>query len=142
MGFLHNVWKDILGGGKKIPRLAILVSQLGDDVRESYEALHTTVRSCQRTKNILKNFRNRTSFHYDPQQFQVALEIGADDTGEIIEGDSDVHFIVAYQVLDLIPAGRPSHEDILKIADEIELIQNQFHDFVSVLSLPTSIVAR
>ena len=133
MGFLHNIWKEILGEEEKTPPLAILISKLGNEVRESYEALRNTVSSCRRTKNILKDFRNRTSFHYDQRQFEVALEIGADDTGEIIEGDSDVHFIVAYQVLDLIPAGRPSREDVLKVKDEIELIQNKFHDFVSVL---------
>lgn len=133
MGFLHNIWKEILGKEEKTPPLAILISKLGNEVRESYEALRNTVSSCRRTKNILKDFRNRTSFHYDQRQFEVALKIGADDTGEIIEGDSDVHFIVAYQVLDLIPAGRPSREDVLKVKDEIELIQNKFHDFVSVL---------
>ncbi|MGH7229980.1 MAG: hypothetical protein ACREJU_01305 [Nitrospiraceae bacterium] len=92
-------------------------------------------------KNILSNFRNRTSFHYDQRQFEVALEIGAEDVGEIIEGDSDVHFIVAYQVLDLIPAGRPSPEEVLKIKDEIELIQEKFHGFVSVL-FPAYIESR
>ena len=63
----------------------------------------------------------------------MALEIGAEDTGEIIEGNSDVHFIVAYQVLELIPAGRLLREEVVKINDEIELIQGKFHAFVSVL---------
>ncbi len=133
MGFLHNVWKDILGEEKKNPPLAELTSKLGAEVRESYETLRDTVSSCRKTKNILNKFRNRTSFHYDQRQFELALKIGAEDTGEIIQGDADVHFIVAYQVLDLIPAGRPSLEDVLKIKEEIELIQDKFHAFVSVL---------
>lgn len=133
LGFLHNVWNDILGAHQKTPPLAKLVSTLGDEVRESYETLRNTVSSFRRTKNILNNFRNRTSFHYDQRQFKLALEVGAEDTGKIIEGDSDVHFIVAYQVLDLIPAGRLSPEEILKIKDEMELIQDKFHAFVTVL---------
>ena len=132
-GFLHNVWKDILGEEEETPPLADLISTLGDEVRESYKDLRITVSSCRRTKNILKDFRNRTSFHYDQRQFEVALEIGAEDTGEIIEGNSDVHFIVAYQVLELIPAGRLLREEVVKINDEIELIQGKFHAFVSVL---------
>ncbi len=133
LGFLHNVWKDILGEENKIPPLTVAVSSLGDDVRQSYETLRNVVNSCRRTKNILNNFRNRTSFHYDQRQLEAALEVGADDTGKIIEGNSDVHFIVAYQVLDLIPAGRLPREEISKIKDEIEFIQNKFHEFVSVL---------
>jgi hypothetical protein len=133
MGFLHNVWKDILGEGKTHPSSDMLKSELGRDVLESYKTLCSAIGSCPRTKNILNGFRNRTSFHYDPRQFEAALEIAADDTGEIIEGNSDIHFIVAYQVLDLIPAGRPSREDILKIKEERELIQTKFHDFVAML---------
>lgn len=133
LGFLHNVWEDILGKDKKVTRLAELASKLGDEVRESYEALCNTVRSCPRTKNVLKNFRNRASFHYDQRHFEAALKEVADETGEIIQGDSDVHFIVAYRVLDLIPAGRPSREEILKIKDEMESIQDKFHAFVTAL---------
>jgi len=46
---------------------------------------------------------------------------------------SDTHFIVAYQVLDLIPAGRPSAGEVSKIKEETELIQGKFHAFVCVL---------
>ena len=89
-------------------------------------------------KAILKNFRNQAAFHYDPRHLEKALKIGGENTGEIIIEDSDVHFLVAYQILDLVPAGRQSREDVVKTLDEIELIQEKFHAFVRVLFLAYS----
>lgn len=133
LGFLYNVWKDIFEEGRDPSSFADAISELGIEVPESYEEFRQTVFTCRRTKNILGYFRNRTSFHYDQKQFEKALEIGAEDTGEIIVGEVDTHFIVAYQVLDLIPAGRLSQEELSKIKQEMELIQEKFHAFVTVL---------
>ncbi len=141
LGFLYNVWKDILEEGRDTSSIAEAISELGSEVTESYEEFRKTIFSCRRTKNILGHFRNRTSFHYDQKQIEKALEIGAEDTGEIIVGDLDTHFIVAYQALDLIPAGRPSPEEVSKIKDEMELIQDKFHAFVGVL-FPAYIQSR
>jgi hypothetical protein len=41
-----------------------------------------------------------------------------------------VHFIVGYQVLDLIPAGRPKAEEVVKMKEEIEIIQGKLHALV------------
>ena len=137
-GFLHNVWEDILGTEEVTPILAGLIAKLGDEVRESHEALRNAVSSYPSTKAILKNFRNQAAFHYDPRHLEKALKIGGENTGEIIIEDSDVHFLVAYQILDLVPAGRQSREDVVKTLDEIELIQEKFHAFVRVLFLAYS----
>lgn len=81
----------------------------------------------------MEKIRNKVSFHYDQKKFKGALEEAAEEPGEIIVGEVDTHFIVAYQVLALIPGGRLSQEELSKIKQEIELIQEKFHAFVTVL---------
>ena len=134
-GLLSNIWKDILKEGEDAPPFLNLISKLGDEVCKSYEALRNAVSSCPRTKNILKAFRNQASFHYDQQHLKQALELGREDTSKIILSDSDVYFIVAYSILDLVPAGRQPPGETTNNMTEIELIQTKFHDFVRVLFL-------
>jgi len=133
LGFLHNVWNEIFEKGQITSSFAVAMSELESEVSQTYKEFRQTIFSCRRTNKILKKIRNEFSFHYDQKKFNEALEMGAEDPGEIIVGEVDTHFIVAYQVLDLIPEGRLSQEKLSKIKQEIELIQEKFHAFVTVL---------
>lgn len=133
LGFLHNVWNEIFEKGQNTSSFAVAMSELDSEVLQSYEELRRTIFSCRRTKGILEKIRNESSFHYDQKKFNEALEMGAENPGEIIVEPVDAHFIVAYHVLDLVQTGRLSPEEIAKVREEIELIQNKFHEFVAVL---------
>ncbi|MDT3778980.1 hypothetical protein PJI16_15545 [Nitrospira sp. MA-1] len=133
LGFLHNVWNEIFEKGQNTSSFAVAISELDSEVSQSYEEFRRTIFSCRRTKGILEKIRNESSFHYDQKKFNEALEIGAENPGEIIVEEVDAHFIVAYHVLDLVQTGRLSPAEIAKVREEIELIQNKFHAFVAVL---------
>ncbi|MGD9851153.1 MAG: hypothetical protein AB7T38_07790 [Nitrospirales bacterium] len=133
LGFLHNVWNEIFEKGQNTSSFAVAMSELESEVSQSYEEFRRTIFSCRRTKGILEKIRNESSFHYDQKQFNEALEMGAENPGEIIVGEVDTHFIVAYHVLNLVQTGRLSPEEVAKAKEEIELIQNKFHAFVAVL---------
>jgi hypothetical protein len=134
LGFLHNVWNEIFEKGQETSSFAVAMLELENEVSQSYEEFRRTIFSCRKTKGILEKIRNKSSFHYDQKKFNEALEMGAENPGKIIVGEGDTHFIVAYHVLDLIQTGLLSPEEVAKVKEEIELIQNKFHAFVAVLS--------
>ncbi|HJT18893.1 MAG TPA: hypothetical protein VJ746_00390 [Nitrospira sp.] len=138
LGFLSNAWKDIFTEKKKknMPSLKELVAGMSNKVQDAHKEVCEIVTKSPRAKNVIHNFRNQAAFHYGFPQFQEGLELVADDTGEIIVNPSekDLHFIVAYQVLDVIPARRPPKAAIKQLKEEIEMIQGKLHAFIVALA--------
>lgn len=142
LGFLYNVFKDIINhtyksrkGKKRRPSLDDLVKSMDPKVRTTYKELRDTMKDCKATLKVIDSFRNRTSFHYEDGSFRKALAIIGSETGEMIVNptEKDLHSIVAYQVLDFIPRERISKDEVLKIKEEIELLQGKLHAFTFAL---------
>jgi hypothetical protein len=137
LGFLSNAWKDIFEKEERgKPSLKDLLAGMSKKVQEAYKEACEAVAASPRAKNVIRDFRNQASFHYGYTQFQNGLKLVADDTGEIIVNptENDLHFIVAYQVIDVIPAGRPSKVAVERLLMEIEMIQGKLHAFIVALA--------
>jgi hypothetical protein len=135
-GFLSNAWEDIFEKKeKRRPLLKELVAGMSEKVLGAYKEVNEAVAASPRAKNVIYDFRNQASFHYGYTQFQRGLKVVSDDTGEIIVNstEKDLHFIIAYQVLDVVPAGRPSRAEIEQLSREIEVIQGKLHAFIIAL---------
>jgi hypothetical protein len=142
LGFLHNVFEEVINntyknrkGKKRRPSLDELVKGMGQKVRTAYEELQNTMRASKRAMKAIDGFRNRASFHYEDGSFKKALALIGSETGEMIVNstEKDLHSIVAYQVLDFIPSGRLSKDEVIEIKEEIELLQGKLHAFTFAL---------
>jgi len=140
LGFLSNAWKEFFEKKKEKKRnrhsLEDLVANMSKKVQDTYKEVCEVVAKSPRAKNVIHAFRNQAAFHYDFMNFKEGLRLIAGDTGEIIVNDTekDLHFLVPYQVLDVIPAGRPSKEAIQQLKEEIEMIQGKLHAFIVALA--------
>ena len=137
LGFLSNAWEDILKKEEKHrPLLKELVAGMSEKVLEAFKEVNEAVAASPRAENVINDFRNRASFHYGYTQFQRGLEVISGDTGEIIVNsiEKDLHFIIAYQVLDLVSAGRPLRAEVEQLSGEIEVIQDKLHAFIIALA--------
>lgn len=137
LGFLSNAWKEIFEKeNNNRPSLKTLVAKMSEKVRGAYNEVCEVVAKSPRAINVLRAFRNQAAFHYNFLDFQRGLELIAGDTAEIIANftEKDLHFLVAYQVLDVIPAGLPSKEAIQQLKEEIEWIQGKLHAFIVALA--------
>lgn len=141
-GFLHNAIEEIVNntytnrkGKKRRPTLEELVKGMGQKVRIAYEELRNAMSSSKSAMNLIDSFRNLASFHYEDGSFTKALTLISADTGEMIVNpvEKDLHSIVAYQILDVIPGGRLSKDEVLKTKEEIELLQGKLHAFTFAL---------
>jgi len=70
--------------------------------------------------------------HYSDHEFMKALGLLAGKTGEIIANERegvtrDLHFVVGYQVIDVIPAGHIAQEEVNRIIEVADRIQGLFH---------------
>jgi len=138
LGFLHNVFEEIINktyesrkGNRARQSLDELVEGMGLKVRTTYRELRNTMENSETAMKAIDNFRNQASFHYMDGSFRNALKLVGLDTGEMIVNhtEMDLHSIVAYQVLDVIPKGRLSRCEVIKIKEEIELLQGKLHAF-------------
>lgn len=138
LGFLCNVLDEVLFKKYKKsdrPGLQQLISAMDQKVKDAYGELKGTINRCRRGKEIINKFRNWASFHYGDSHFKKALETVAPEIGEIIinPDQDDVHFIVAYQVLDHAPVGIVSREEVVTVRDEFDRIQRKLHEFTIAL---------
>lgn len=136
LGFLSNAWKELCEKKEKnSPSLKDLVANMSKKVQDAYKEVCDMVARSPRAKNVIHAFRNQAAFHYDFQNFKKGLQLVAGDTGEIIVNHTEnhLHFLVPYQVLDVIPAGRLSKEAIQQLKEEIEMIQGKLHAFIVAL---------
>lgn len=141
-GFLHNAFEEIINntytsskGKKRRPSLEELVKGMGPKVRAAHEELRNVMSNSKRAMNLIDSFRNLTSFHYEGGSFSKALAIIGSDIGKMIVNpvEKDLHSIVAYQILDVIPGGRLSKDEVLETKEEIELLQGKLHAFTFAL---------
>lgn len=136
LGFLYNVFEDIINKTyRRRPSLDELVKGMGPKVRTAYKELRDAMKDSKAAMTVIDSFRNRTSFHYEDGSFRKALALIGSETGEMIVNpiEQDLHSIVAYQVLDFIPRERISKDEVLKIKEEIELLQGKLHAFTFAL---------
>lgn len=142
LSFLHNVFKEIIDktykskkGLRPRPSLDELVNRMGEKVRTAYEELRNTMKKNKVAMKAIDGFRNQASFHYAEGSFRRALEFIGSEVGEIIinSTEKDLHSIVAYQVLELIPSGRLRKDEVIKIKEEVELLQGKLHRFTVLL---------
>ena len=90
------------------------------------------MRNGGRVNEIIGKFRNFATFHYSDHEFMRGLKLIADKTGKIIANEKegitrDLHFMVGYQVLDIIPADYIAKEDVIQVQEVADRIQGQFH---------------
>lgn len=142
LGFLYNVFKDIINhtykskkGKKRRPSLDDLVRDMVPKVRTIYKELRDAMKDSKAAMTVIDSFRNCSSFHYEDGSFRKALALIGSENGEMIVNpiELDLHSIVAYQVLDFIPRERISKDEVLKIKEEIELLQGKLHAFIFAL---------
>ena len=113
-----------------------LVAGMSEKVLEAFKEVNEAVAASPRARSVIHNFRNQASFHYGYTQFQKGLNVASGETGEIIVNptEKDLHFIIACQVLDVVPMGRPSRAEIEQLSGEIEVIQGKLHAFIVALA--------
>jgi hypothetical protein len=142
LGFLHNVFKEIINntyktkkGMKRRPSLDKLVNGMGAKVKTAYEDLQNTIKNSKNAMRAIDSFRNQASFHYSDGSLRKALERKGFKIGEIIINatENDLHSIVAYQVLEGIPGLDLPEEKILIIKEEVEWLQGKLHAFTFTL---------
>ncbi len=139
LGFLHNVFKEVVNNTYKSKKrrksLGELVKDMEQEVRIAYEDLRNTMKDSKIAMTVIDSFRNRTSFYYEDGSFRKALALIGSETGEMIVNptEKDLHSIVAYQILDFIPRGSISKDEVLKIKEEIDLLQVKLHAFTFAL---------
>lgn len=134
-GFLSNVLDEVVFkeyARNERPTFGTLIKTMPIRVQEAYDELKETMRTGGRANEIIGKFRNLATFHYSDHEFMKGLELLADKTGEIIGNEKegvtrDLHFIVGYQVIDVIPAGHITKEDVNRIQGVADLIQGLFH---------------
>jgi hypothetical protein len=77
-------------------------------------------------------FRNKVAFHYHDKATATALAEMKSEEGTLIRNniENDTHCVVAYQILDRIPAGHLSSDwEKQQIIEQIDLIQGKLHAF-------------
>ena len=81
LGFLHNVFKEIINntyknkkGLKRRPSLDKLVNGMRAKVKMAYEDLQNTIEPSKNAMNAIDSFRNQASFHYSEGSRSKALE--------------------------------------------------------------------
>lgn len=134
-GFLSNVLDEVVFkeyGAKKRPTFETLIRTIPGRAQQAYDALRVTMRNGGRVNEIIGKFRNFATFHYSDHEFMRGLKLIADKTGKIIANEKegitrDLHFMVGYQVLDIIPAGYIAKEDVIQVQEVADRIQGQFH---------------
>ncbi len=137
LGFLHNVFEEIIGYDKNKKSIKVkksldkLVNSNNPKVQKAYKELKITIEKYKTTMKVINDFRNQVSFHYVEGSFQTALKLVEQDTGEMIVNptEMDLHSIVVDQVLEVIPCGRLLKSKVMKIKEEVELLQAKLHTF-------------
>lgn len=71
-------------------------------------------------------------FHYDPKAMSKALSQMEGQEGEIIlnQSSQSIEFVAATQVLDMVPAGKISTEEVQEIHAAVDVVQSRFRTFV------------
>jgi hypothetical protein len=140
-GFLSNVLDEVVFKKYKKsdrPSLEDMVHTMPNKVRSAYDDLRDAIKTGGRVNEIIGRFRNLAGFHYSDHEFMKALELLANKTGEIIVNQSesaprDVHFVIGYQVIDMIPAQQITTAEVLAIREVADKVQGLFHAFTVVL---------
>lgn len=148
-GFLSNVLDEVVFkeyARNKRPTFETLIKTMPVRVQKAYDELRDAMRTGGRANAIIGKFRNSAAFHYSDHEFMKALGLLADKTGEIIANERegvtrDLHFIVGYQVLDVIPAGHITEEDVNQIKEVADRIQGLFH-VLAITSLDQYLLQR
>jgi hypothetical protein len=80
---------------------------------------------------IMSKFRNEASFHYDDAAVSKALKNLAAEKGEAIRNTivSDMHLVVAYKIVDFIPAGLIEKGETKELLSQVDQIQGKLHVF-------------
>jgi len=137
LGFLCNVIEGIIGYDKNRHRfkakqsLDKLTDSINPKVQKAYKELKITILKSKATMGVIDKFRNQVSFHYMDGSFEKALKLVEQGTGEMIVNstEKDLHSIVVDQVLEVIPSGHLSKSEVIKIKDEVEILQGKLHAF-------------
>lgn len=140
-GFLSNVLDEVIFKNYRSserPSLESLIQNMPADVKNAFVELKEALKTGGRANEIIGKYRNWAAFHYSENEFMRGLEICSDDVGEIIANECDqitrnLHFIAAYQILDVIPAGKLPKEEVNRISGAADLIQGLFHAFTILL---------
>jgi hypothetical protein len=138
LGIMRNIFEDLIEkwSPKHLPQER-LISALGSDVKASYDSLLTCRSIYPKLFTILERFRHKTIFHYDTNAMSKALNLMKGREGEIILSpkSQSIEFIAATQVLDMVPAGQISSQEVEEIHAAVDQVQSQFRTFVYQLLL-------
>lgn len=133
LGILRNIFEDLIGKwSQKYPPQEGLISALGSDVKAAYDLFLTSRSVHPKLVTILEKFRHNTIFHYDTNAMSKALDLMIGREGEIIlnQKTQSIEFIVATQVLDMVPAGKVSLQEVEEIRAAADQVQSRFRTFV------------
>lgn len=133
LGILRNIFEDLIDKwSQKYPPQAGLISALGSDVKTTYDLFLTSRSAHPRLVAILERFRHNTIFHYDTNAMSKALDLMIGREGEIIlnKKSQSIEFIVGTQVLDMVPAGKVSPQEVEEIRAAVDQVQSRFRTFV------------
>ena len=133
LGIIRNIFQDLIKKwSQKHQPQEVLISSLGSEVEASYKSLIACRNIHPKLFTILEKFRHKTMFHYDSGAIAIALGLMGERKGEIIfnPASESIEFIAATQVLDMIPAGPISREEVEEIHTAIDMVQSRFRTFV------------